>query len=219
MTDGNLGQNQAPLDAAHTHVSSNAPQERLLNSEQVNFLVSKEKAEAFERGKQAAMAQVPQGVSEDRIAEIASKMAEEKLKAIQDQYAVNQIVGTHRQNVAAGQQEYGEDFTKAVSKINFGATPGLIPLLNSLPNAKDVMFELGKDAKRFATIHSLVAGGQGAMAEELVREISESIKTNQKKLAEKKPDIKEPIPQLKPSTASVDSGQTSLRDLKAMLKR
>jgi len=219
MTDG-LSQNQTPATA--TPIES----EKKFSQDEVNYLISKVKAEAKQSVQHQIEAAPKQDVSLKDIEELVEKRTEEKIKSIQQQYVTSQqeqvmkqAVDAHYQTINSAKKIYS-DFDEVVGTINFGESPALIPLIQSMPNKEAVMYHLGKEDERFNQINFALQSKQYAKAESLMKKFADSIQKNEEKAAEAKKTIqpKEPLSQLKPSTTGVD-GAWDVKSLKKMLKR
>jgi len=200
---------------------NNQMSEPVVPQSKVNDIVKARAADAYERGRQEAMqalqAQQAQQPAQNFLTE---DKLNEKLKHLQDQYIVNQMLANHQRTIETGRQEYS-DFDEVTSSIDLMASPQWIPLLNSVPNAKDVYYELGKDDRRFIDIHSALATGQTKKAEKMLRALSESVEMNKqsKQKAQSAVTAPAPLSKVKPSTATADAGQMSFADMKAAVRK
>lgn len=213
-----MGQNQPSVDAAQSSTQNyTPPTQRVFTQDEVNYLVTKVKSDTYEQSRRE-MSQVQQqqapaqpAISIEDVVKQAKDELRAELKTSQDDAYVRQLMHTHNLNLESGRKKYGKDFDESVGSINFGALPQLVPLLNSLPNADDVMHELGKDENesRFDTITNHLAKGQFVKAERAMKRFSDSLSGN-KDAAEKAqamPSVPEPLGNIKPSTASAGTGK------------
>lgn len=220
MENGTV-QNQPMVDAAQTSTQNYAPpQGRMMSQDEVNYLTSKVRADGYEQGKRDGAQSASQihppaqpVISPEEIEAKLESMLETKLRAKQDDLYINNMMHTHRQNLASGQQKYGKDFDDSVGSINFQALPQLVPLINSLPNGDDVMYELGKDENedRFDKITSHLVKGQFVKAERAMKKFSESLASNNgaAEKAKYQPNVPEPMNSVRPSTASAGTTKPS----------
>lgn len=239
MTNEGLTNQVQQLDAApNQNETTSVPQGKMLSQDEVNYLASKIKREAYEKGRQEALSErqinnqeAPQmsmtSLSEQQIIDLIEKKADEKARNVVQQvqqeqmnnYMARQIVGELETKLERGRKEH-EDFDKIAGRFDLSKAPQMVRLLNSVPNSEDVIYELGKKPGKFGNIQILLATGQEEAAKHALKDLSDSISANKDAAKEsKKTRAPEPLTQLKPSTASVDSGQPSVKDLKKLLKR
>lgn len=205
-------------------VSNPAPQtnENLLTQDKANYLITKAKESAYEKGKQEALAQMQAnmqsqnaGLTSEQLLEILDKRDQEKA----NQYAARQILGDFGQKLNQGKKDYA-DFEDQVGIFNLAESPAMIRALNDLPNTTDVAYEMSQNPEKFAMVQILLEKNQGPAAAKLLNKISKSIEDNKKAASDAKTQkVSEPLKQLKPSTTVVDTGKMTVKDLKKMLKR
>ena len=238
--ENGMGQNQPSVDAAQSSTQNyTPPQGRTFSQDEVNFLTSKVRADAYEQGKretghahQQAPAPQPQ-ISMEEIVEKTKAELRAEMKQAQDNAYVNNLASAHNQAIAQGVLKYGPEYKTTVESINWGEIPALVPLVQSQPNVEEVMLELAKreNINRFSNITNLLGNKQWKKAEEAMQEFSESIASNKKALdsAKSQSSAPSPLENVKPSTAAakVNSGipqtqaeiQASVRALYARRRR
>jgi len=228
-------QNQAVSDAA---LSSN---QELMTQDKANFLITKAKENAYEKGRQEALAtlqmqmgsnatqqqaQSAAGMTEAQILELIEKKADEKistkLQAMQaeqaNQNVARQIVSQYMEQVEQGRKAY-DDFDEVTGAFNFANSPNMVALLTTIPNAKDVMYEFGQHPTKFSDIESLLDKGHKVAAERAIKKISDSISENKKEKARSSSsESPKPLDHLKPSTGHVDGGNMTQSQMKAAIR-
>ena len=234
--ENGMGQNQPSVDAAQSS------SQELKTQDKANYLITKAKETAYEKGKQEALmtlqmqmgsnttqqqvSQATAGMSEAQILELIEKKADEKistkLHAMQaeqaNQNVARQIVSQYVEQVEQGRKEYS-DFDEVTGAFNLANSPSMVALLTKIPNAKDVMYEFGNHPTKFRDIESLVDKGHKVAAERAIKKLSDSIAENKKEKAKaasgKAP---EPLDHLKPSTGNVDGKTWTQADMKAAIR-
>lgn len=214
-------QNQSIAPTGTPTMAQDAPQEKVLKQSEVNELVFRLKQEAFEKGKQEALAQIsqpqaPQGgqgmggmpaITDDHIRNLISEEAQKQ----NHMTAVKDTLANFVQQMDAGKGKYS-DFDETVAKLgNLQSIPHIVKMATDTGMAGDVMFELGRNPGKVASLTTL-AYINPDLAEHEMKRLVDSIKVNQD--ASKSPSIAEPLSQVKPSTVGTDSGSNSVRDLR-----
>ena len=199
--------NQAMSDAASNNVTS-APQGKTFTQDEVNYLSSKVREQAYEKAKQDLQGMQLQqqaanpGLSKDEIMQLLNETLAQK----ETNFSAMNIVNKFNEGMAKGEGEYS-DFKAVTKKINLQSAPQLVGMVADLPDSHDVMYELGKKPGKFAQIQTLILTEQPELAQAMIDEIRESIAEN--KQAKAKADkTKEPAPldRLKAATATPDGG-------------
>jgi hypothetical protein len=229
-------QNQAVSDAAS---SSN---QELMTQDKANFLITKAKEAAYEKGKQEAMMALQMqmgsnstqqqvqaataGMTEAQILELIEKKADEKistkLQAMQIEQAntnvAKHIVSHYMEQVEQGRKAY-DDFDEVTGAFNMGNSPNMVALLTTVPNAKDVMYEFGQHPTKFSDIESLLDKGHKVAAERAIKKLSDSITENKKEKTKATSNkAPEPLDHLKPSTGQVDGKELTQAQMKAAVR-
>lgn len=222
MENGTV-QNQPMVDAAQSEMPkayAQAP-EGFVTQDKANYLVSQAKQAAYEQGMREAQSRqqsAPQAQPAIDINDIVAKAKDmakaelhQELKANQDDMYIRNLMSAHNQTLDLGIQEYGQDFKESAGNINFDNYPQLVPLINSMPNAKEVILELGKEANedRYEKITNKIFKRDFSGAEKAMRKFADSIASNKGAIdkAKGQPNIPEPLSSIKPSTASAGSSQ------------
>lgn len=230
-------QSMQPEMAQPAQVAPAAPvqQEKMLPQSEVNALVGKVKADAYEKAKrevmagqggmgqpnpQAAALMAQGGLSEEQVRSMmrdeASRINAEQAQMLEAQ----RIVGEFATKMDGGKEAY-PDFEDTVRTLNLRSIPQIVQLANSVPNTADIMYDLSKNKYKVAQLNQLAEmdarnramGVPTNYALEEVQKLAQSISTN--KQAVTQVQTKEPLGQMKPSTGTVDSSAPlSLRDMK-----
>ena len=194
-------------------------EEKVLKQSEVNELVGRIKHEAYEKGKREAQAAtstnvlhgtnlggMPQ-VTDDHIRQLIADEAQKQTQLA----GVHQTLSNFVQQMGAGKGKYS-DFDETVAKLgDFKTIPHIVKMATETGNAEDVMYELGKNPGKVASLTTL-AYINPHLAEHEMKRLVDSIKANQK--ASEEPSAKEPLSHIKPSTVGTDNGQTTVRDLR-----
>lgn len=212
-------QHQSIAPTGTPDLAQGVPEEKVLKQSEVNELVGRIKREAFEKGKQEALAasqaQPPQGqsmggmsqITDDHIRGLISEEAQKQAQLA----GVQQTISNFVQQMDAGKGKYS-DFDETVAKLgNLQNIPHIVKMAADTGSAEDVMYELGRNPGKVASLTTL-AYINPHLAESEMKRLVESIKTNQQ--AAKEPSAKEPLSQVRPSTVGTDSGSPSVKDLR-----
>lgn len=195
------------------------PEEKVLKQSEVNELLFREKQAAFEKGKREALAaqaqsQAPQAnlggmpqITDDHIRNLISEEAQKQTQLA----GVQQTISNFVQQMEAGKGKYS-DFDETVAKLgNLQNIPHIVKMAADTGSAEDVMYELGRNPGKVASLTTL-AYINPHLAESEMKRLVESIKMNQQ--AANEPSAKEPLSQVRPSTVGTDSGSPSMKDLR-----
>jgi hypothetical protein len=224
-----VNQNQASTDAG---LSNAGASQEYMTQDKANYLITKAKESAYERGRQEALATVQSAgqplnmatLTEAQIIDLIDKRSDEKVTAkvqalAQEQSNANvarQIVSEYAAKMAEGRKEY-DDFDEVVGAFNIQNSPQMVALVNSVPGTEHCMYEMGQHPEKFSDIENLLRNGHRVAAERAMKKLSDSILKNKEK-AQTAQATKEPKPlsQLKSSTASVDGSSTVPMTQKSM---
>lgn len=220
QAEGNQVQNIVPTETPP--LAQGVPEEKVLKQSEVNELVGRIKHEAFEKGKREALAQSPhnnqvsQGTSsmggmpeatDDRIRQV---IADEAQKQAQMQQVQNTL-SNFAQQMGTGKGKYS-DFDETVANLgDLQNLPHIVHLAADTGIAGDVMYELGRNPGKVASLTTL-AYINPHLAKVEMKKLSDSIKMNQQ--SSNSPSVNEPLSQVKPSTVGTDTGSNSVRDLR-----
>ncbi|NTU69252.1 hypothetical protein HGB13_00265 [bacterium] len=213
------------VQAVQTEISNEAkadgqqePQEKLLKQSEVNEIVGAVRKEAAERARREALTELQQqnkndvnslqriNVDDERVRRL---IAEENEKAANKAVA-NKIAMEFTQKLIAAKDKY-QDFEQTVAQIDLLSIPEIVRWTNSLDNTAEVIYDIAKNPSKFANILMLQQHSPHFALSEL-QKLSTSIKKNQEAQSMAQP--KEPLSQVNPSSAGIDNGKMSLRDLK-----
>ena len=198
-----------PSADSSTHIPS--ADEKLLKQSEVNELVGRVKKEAYEKARKEAEtlhmtsqmqlnnAQQP-GVGNNNDEQLRVR---QEIMRMQTEAWANKTAGEFVQKIEGAKDRY-PDIEQVVDKLNLRANAHIVPWANTLDNAADVIYELGKNPAKYANVLMLANSGAPALAIQAMRELSESIKQNEQ--AKKEAPVAKPINQLNPSIHGVDSG-------------
>lgn len=220
LAEGNQVQNTVPSGVPSE--AQDAQSEKLLKQSEVNELVGRVKHDAYTKGlrdAQAAPASQPQAapagqgmggmpqVTDDHIRQM---IADEHQKQAQVA-AVHNVLTNFANQMGTGKQKYS-DFDETVANLgDLKNLPHVVQLAAESGIAGDVMYELGRNPGKVATLTTL-AYVNPQLAKLEMKKLADSIKTNQE--SSNSPDIAEPLSQVKPSAVGTDNGSNAIRDLR-----
>lgn len=237
MTDGMETGTAPSSDTSSSPVSSSvseAPvsqaQERHFKQSEVNDIIKREKYGAVEDYKRSQAKSQPQVSNQSETYsqqpshshDDVRRIAAEESQRLRDEWiaeahrqsneqAAHQIVGDFFSKMSTGKELYN-DFDDVTGNINFGKFPNAIHLANQMENTREMMYELGKDRTKLAALEQLAyMSPEDAMIQ--AQRLSKSIKDNAGARNQRMPN--EPLSQLRPSISGTDSGQMSVKDLRA----
>ncbi len=228
-------QDEQPVDQAINDGVAE-PETETLDKATVSKIVARERAKAYEKGKQEAlmqqqdqqqqapqeqqaapqtfggMQQAPQVAPED-----IQRMIAEQLQSHAEDYKNKQFVSSFLDKMQAAEKQY-PGLEKKLDEIDFNkpATMALVQMANNLDNTGDIMNELVENPEKMGILLNLI-NEQPKLAQQRLASIGNSIKTNREAL-EQEQSANEPIGQLKSSVnAGVDDHNLSVKDLKKLL--
>jgi len=199
-------------------VASEAVPEKVLKQSEVNELIGRIKQETYARGMKEGLAQaaqvgqpqqptpVPQsmgGMQQLTEEQVRQLIADEHNKQAQLAQA-NNVLASFAQQMGAGKGKYS-DFDETVAKLgDLRHLSHIVQYATEQGNAEDIMYELGRNPTKVASLTTL-AYINPELAKYEMRRLSESIKQNES--AKNIPIPNDPLSQMKPSTAGTDSGK------------
>jgi hypothetical protein len=202
-----------------------APTEKMLAQSEVNEIAGKVRAEAFERGKAAALAAQQQGQAQAAQQSAQGSLNEEQVRAmileqtqqIQAEQArmamAERVVGEFASKMEAGKGAY-EDFEDTVKQVDLSTIPEIVQLANGVGNTHEVMYDLAKNPYKIANLLTLARTSPQLARVEMAR-LSASIVANQS-AQQQVSGIKEPLSQMKASANTAATSATpTLKDLKS----
>jgi len=223
---------EASQDSSSTQVTSEASvaskektEEKLLRQSEVNAIVGREKQNAYAKAKKEFDAAQGFKHFDTPIQNNATNNEnsyvrdDEKIRQIIQQEATKQSQMMEADRVAqefcgklsAAQSKYS-DFNESVAKLGI-AEPHmvhLVPLINSLDNSADVLYDLSKNPNKFSTFLNL-SHAAPHLAIDHLNKLSASIKQNQ--INANEPMANEPLSQITPTNKGGDSGSPTISDL------
>lgn len=205
VTPANIGQGVQP--------------EKVLKQSEVNELVGRVKHEAYMKGMRDAQVQPPQEqpqgqsmggmpqITDDHIRQLIADEAQKQTQLAE----VNKLISNFASQMESGKEKYS-DFNETVGKLgDLKNIPHIVKLAAETGMAGDVMFELGRNPGKVASLTTL-AYINPSLAEEEMKKLANSIKVNQE--ASQAPDVAEPLSQVRPSTVGKDNGSNQVKDLR-----
>lgn len=204
-----------------------AAQEKVLRQSEVNDLIGKAKHAAYEKGKREALeeaarsqqnASAPTQQSGGSMGGMPQLTEEQVRQMIADEAgrqaqiaAVDKTLSSFAQQMSAGKGRYS-DFDETVGMLgNLQNLPHIVDMATGTGMAADVMYELGRNPGKVGNLTTL-AYLNPDLAKVEMRKLADSIKANQE--ASESPSAKEPLSQVRPSTAGTDNGSNAIRDLR-----
>lgn len=225
-----LGQNQSAESApVATSAPTESQSERTFRQSEVNDLIGKVRREEAEKASRLRVEQPQyaeqkygqqQHLSESEIKRLASEEIQKQREAWQaetqskyEQDNAARIVKNFWDKVAGGKDKF-DDYEQVTGNIKLARFPNVVQLLSEhVDNADEVLYELGKNRGKMASLESLSQLSPEDAIDEVNR-LARSIKENVAARNVRKPNS--PLSQQRPSTVGTDAGTTlSIRDLKA----
>jgi hypothetical protein len=205
------------------------PTEKMVPQSEVDRVAGSVRKEGYEKGRREALAElnaqksvgepIPSGMTPEQIEQVRKIALEATLKQQEEagHLAVAQkIIGEVTTKLNAGYQKF-TDFEPVVKTLELQRNPLLFKALNAVDNADEVAYEIAKSSRKRLLMKqaSRSPDDYNDLVEE-IRNISESIKTNNVALSNAKP-VKQPLGQVKPSSTGVGSdGPTTVAEFKKM---
>lgn len=232
MTDLVNNSSESNIDASQA-VQSSAPaptytppsesnNDKLFTQDDVNRIVGKVRAEDKERYRKADQPQPTYQQPNAASAEDIERIAAQKMEQMRNQWQqeaqqkalesdAQRIANEFFTKISTGKDKY-QDFDTVTADLEFRSIPQVVQLANMVDNTADVMYDLAKHPTKIAMLQQLVTINPKLAFNEMQR-LSNSIKENDKAANTKLPN--EPLSQLRPSNTGMDSGEPSMKDLKA----
>lgn len=193
--------------------------EKVLKQSEVNELVGRIKHEAYTKGMRDAQTQYQptptsgqsmggiQQVTEDQIRQMIADEAHKQTQIAE----ANKLLSNFASQYESGKERYS-DYDATVAKLGeLKNIPHIVKLAAETGMAGDVMYELGRNPGKVATLTTL-AYINPQLASQEMQELASSIKRNQE--AAQAPQAEPPLSQVRPSTVGKDNGSNSVRDLR-----
>ena len=241
MTDGletDL-QEEAPVEPA----MNDGVAEDVLDKATVSKIVARERAKAYEKGKQEAIMQQEQQqqagqqqapqpaaqtfggiqqapqMSPDDIQKLIAEHVPHYMQAQAEEHRNNQFVESFVGKMQAAEKQY-PGLEKKLEDLDFNgeSTRKLVHMANNMDNTGDIMNELLDNPEKMGVLLNLIHE-QPRLAQQRMASLGNSIKTNRDALDQAQ-SAQEPIGQLKSSVnAGVDDHNMSVKDLKKYLRQ
>jgi hypothetical protein len=218
-----------------------ADDEQTLDKATVSKIVARERAKAYEKGKQEALMQQEQPVqaqqqqapqpatqtfggiqqapqmSQDDIQKLIAEHVPHYLQAQAEEYKNKQFVDSFVSKMQAAEKQYpGLEAKLNDLDLNKPATIALVQMANNMDNTGDIINELMDNPEKLGVLLHLV-NEQPRLAQQRMASLGQSIKVNRDALEQEK-SANQPIGQLKSSVnAGVDDHNLSVKDLKKLL--
>jgi len=216
-------QDQSMAPVGTPDAQQDAPQEKVLKQSEVNELVGRIKHEAYSKGLRDAQISAPaiaapaqnagasmggmQQLTEEQVRQMIADEAHKQTQVA----AAHQMLSNFANQMGAGKGKYS-DFDETVAKLgNLQNLPHVVKMAAETGIAGDVMYELGRNPGKVASLTTL-AYINPQLAEEEMKKLANSIKTNEQ--GSQSPDVAEPLSQVRPSTVGKDNGSNAVRDLR-----
>jgi hypothetical protein len=224
MTDESIVQNEVPKEQA---APAEQPAEKMLKQSEVNEIVGRAKREAHEKAlreaetkyaisnnqQQVAPAQSIGGVQQLTDDQIRRVIVEQAHRMSQEAIA-NKTAAEIEHKVNSVKEKYA-DHDEAIKKAKLAKiaerNPDVIYMINTLDNAGDVIYELGKNPSKLVNLMNVADFDQDSAMDDL-RKLSQSIKDNESSLKAQSPA--DPLSQIKPSLTKTDNGNMTISDLR-----
>lgn len=228
---------QAPSTAQHSNES--AHEEKTFKQSEVNSLVGREKARAIEeyRRQQSEQPQYVQqkygepatqqpsiqpqnqNTSEQEIRRIAAeetqRFSDQRYEEAQKRHeaeSAQKVVQNFWNKVAPGKEKY-PDFEAVTGDIEYARFPNVVQLLaEHVDNSHDILYELGKDRGKMATLENLAYMSPKDAIRQAQR-MSQSLKDNETASKTRIPN--EPLSRMRPSNTGTDNGVMGVKDYRA----
>lgn len=209
--------NQGEKQVDNSSAAVAEKEEKVLKQSEVNKIVGGAKIEAYERGKRDSellsrqqQVEQPQTQGDDKITlskDEVRQLIQDESTALAHQQRANEVAQQFIGKMKSGMQQY-DDFESVVGELDIPTLPAqLIDVANSMDNTADIMYELGKNPTKFASVLTLSVGNPVLAHKEMVR-LSDSIKKNKAAVENsEKTKVNEPLSQEKPSLAGTDNGE------------
>lgn len=219
LAEGNQQQGMEP-PVAPVQGMHDASQEKVLKQSEVNELVGRIKHEAYAKGLKDAQVSAPPvqpqsntgmgGMPQLTEEQVRQMIADESSRKVQTD-AVHKVLTNFATQMGSGKGKYS-DFDETVANLgSLKNYPHVIEMAADTGMADDVLYELGKNPSKIATLTTL-AYMNPDLAKVEMKKLTDSIKANQE--GSKSPNVNEPLSQIKPSTVGTDNGSNTVRDLR-----
>lgn len=181
--------------------------EQMQNMQQAPQQMQQQAPNAGVDQQQIIMQQVQQAIAQNR-----EQYQQEMLRQQAEQLAVE-----YQSKLASGKDQY-EDFDDVIGNFKPEAFPELVYLANNLDNTAAIIYELGKNPSKAASLAILAERmPQAAIAE--MQKLSQSINANQQAMSrENQANPRNPLNRMQSSPTGQDSGDMSVSDYRALYR-
>lgn len=189
-----------------------------LQSEQPNYVQQKNnEGVEYQRSQQS-----PNIASEQEIRRLASEEAQrfsdQRFQEQQKRYeaeTAQKVVQSFWNKIAPGKEKYS-DFDAVTGDIEYARFPNVVQLLaEHVDNSHDMLYELGKDRGKMATLEQLAYMSPKDAIRQAQR-MSQSLKDNETASKTRVPH--EPLSQMRPSNTGTDNGVMGVSDYRRKWK-
>lgn len=190
--------------------------EKVLKQSEVNELVGRVKHEAYSKGQRDALAQsVPannQGLggmpdmSDDKVRQLIAEEAQKQ----HHQASAMKVAQDFVSKMESGKSKH-DDFEQTVAELDLQTIPHIVQLATGMDNTADIMYELGRNPGKVATLTTL-AYVNPRLAQIEMQKLSKSLKDNDDAANAESPN--EPLSRITSSMAGKDNGSNTIRDLR-----
>lgn len=212
LNEGMQDQSVTPQASSDTQ---EAKPEKVLKQSEVNELVGRIKHEAYSKGQRDALANTQQqtqsmggmqGMSSEQVRQLISEEAQKQTHQASAMKVAQDFVA----KMESGKGKH-DDFEQTVAELDLKSIPHIVQLATGMDNTADIMYELGRNPSKVATLTTL-AYVNPRLAQIEMQKLSKSIKDNE--AGENAPSSNEPLSQIRPSTIGKDNGSNTIRDLR-----
>lgn len=220
------GMQQSTAAPMASSMGQDVPEEKVLKQSEVNELVGRIKHKAYQDGlRDAQQTTAPQpmqigqstqtgnglggmpSITEDHVRQMIADEAHKQNQMA----AAQQTLSNFTQQMGTGKSKYS-DFDETVGNLgDMRNIPHVVELATGTGIAGDVMYELGKNPGKVASLTTL-SYINPHLAKVEMKKLADSIKTNER--ASEAPVANEPLTQIKPSPTGKDNGSNTVRDLR-----
>lgn len=198
------------------------PAEKMIPQSEVNHLAGKIREEAYQKGMAEAQSRSQSnGLTLEQLREEARreavKAAQEEHKRVQEQYLEHQRrsmaqdkLGKFDSYLSSTIQKYPEAESK-LKDFPLSEMAGVIGSMvdANIDNPEEVLMDLLEHSSKALQIENAAASGKYGLAKRAMKELSDSIKMNQRAI-----NAREPLSQMKPSSAPTDKGPMTVADFR-----
>jgi hypothetical protein len=196
--------------------SASAPQAGVpnLTQEQINEIVSSRHKAGYEKGRKEAMAEL-EALKAQQMPGNIDELIQQKVSQMQAEQAnlayAQRVFDEFANKMQAAEERY-PDMQEKLRESELSEMPEIIPFVNAVDNSGDVMYELLSNPHKAITIATAIRNKMPGAAKKELNKLSKSIQANQK--AAQAITAKEPLSQVKPSSAGGDNGKMSVNDFR-----